>query len=349
MRHPIIILNWNGLLDTQECVRSVLNSEETDYMLYLIDNGSDGEDIGLLRAEFGDYEHIQVLQNDSNLGFTKAHNKCFEEHILPSDHEFVILLNNDTTVEKGWLSSLIRTAKEHNAHLVGSKMINYYERDKMDNAGHRMINTGEIVAVGVGEPPSKYNTVSENMGTCAGATLYSVPMLRDIGTFDAYFETGYEDAELGVRAKLLGYKSIMDPNSIVYHKGSASIKKIISLDYVLNIQSAVWYAYFKLMPIGVIIVSLPFLLFKLLAIVVVDILFGRWLFLKALYRSLAKVLVKERAELRRARSSFHGRSDILSTFKVLRMQEFFLWFDLKRLWNDVILRNKPMLQKELEN
>lgn len=349
MRIPIIILNWNGLDDTVECLESVFCTQSADYQLFVVDNASGGDDYTILESRYGSDERVTMVLNQENLGFTKAHNEIFLQHILPNpDFKQVVLLNNDTTVDPLWLASLLATAKSENAQLVGSKMINYFDRSIMDNAGHRFINTGEIVAEGVGKPVSNYNEISENMGTCAGATLYDVQMLRDIGVFDEYFITGYEDAELGVRAKILGYKSIFDPGSIVFHKGSASIKKIVDYKYILSIQSAVYYTYLKLMPKGVILVNLPSFLFKYFAILVVDIVFMRWTFLKALFHSMYRILVTDRAKVWAARKSFQSKHKLIGNFKILGMQEFFILFDIKRFYKDVLLRDKPLLQQELD-
>ena len=349
MKIPIIILNWNGLSDTLECVQSVFETADCDYEVILVDNGSEGDDFRLLSSIFGEEDRVTLMYFNENLGFTNAHNRVFDQLILTNTaYDYVALLNNDTIVDANWLRSLIDTAKRYDAHMVGSKMIKYFDRHKMDNAGHKMINTGEIIAIGVGKPIHLYNSVSENAGTCAGATLYSVEMLRDIGVFDDYFDTGYEDAEFGVRAKILGYKSVMDPNSIVYHKGSSSILKIVDFEYVLKIQSAVYYSYFKLMPRGVILINFPSFIIKYLAILLIDIVFMRWLFLKALFAALHKVFLLDIKKLIKSRSLFQSRKHIMSNYQIVRMQEFFLLFDLSRFVNDVILRKLPLVQKELK-
>lgn len=346
---PVIILNWNGLNDTIECLDSVFATQGADFQLFILDNASSGDDFTQLSLRYGKDPRVLMIRNSENLGFTKAHNRVFEEHILPNAaYKQVVLLNNDTVVDPLWLSSLLSRADSEQAQLVGSKMINYYDRNLMDNAGHRMINTGEIVAEGVGKPKYLYNDIRENMGTCAGATLYDVDMLRTIGIFDEYFITGYEDAELGVRAKILGYKSILDPDSIVYHKGSASIKKIVNYEYILCIQSSVYYTYLKLMPLGVLLVNLPSFLVKYLAILIIDIVFMRWTFLKALFHSIYRVLIKEKSKVQAARKNFHKNHKLISNVKILGMQEFFLLFDIKRFYKDVLMRNKPLLQQELD-
>ncbi|MBX2816149.1 MAG: hypothetical protein KTR24_09130, partial [Saprospiraceae bacterium] len=132
--------------------------------------------------------------------------------------------------------------------VVASKLIDYFDRRKLDNVGHQMLTTGEVVPIGFGESPQDYTETRENFGSCGGATLYSMDMIRTIGFFDPYFSTGYEDAEFGVRAVVAGYRSVLAPKACVYHKISRSVQKVRNDGYELMIRDAIWYTYFKLMP-----------------------------------------------------------------------------------------------------
>jgi len=250
-------------------------------VVYLVDNGSEEKDRAKLLKISSEKEWIHLILNRENLGFTKGNNEVLRKYILPNpDYKQVILLNNDTIQDKNWVAQLVESAKSNEAHIVSSKMINYFDRAKMDNAGHQMLNTGEIIPIGHDEPIIKYSEVSENVGACAGAALYDLGMLRRIGILDEYFTTGYEDAEIGLRANVLGFKTIFEPKAIVYHKISQSVAKIRNFDYTQQIQVNIYYSYFKLMPLGVILLNLPFLLFKFFAVSFVHLVFLRKDFLK---------------------------------------------------------------------
>ncbi len=346
---PVIILNWNGIEDTIECMEALLGQTYKPIHIYIVDNASKGDDANIIREKWGHLDNVTLVFNDKNLGFTLAHNEIFRDYILPNKaYKYVALLNNDTSANPDWLKQLFLTAERESATIVASKMINYFDRKKMDNAGHRMINTAEIVSIGHNEPIELYDKPFVNMGACAGATLYAVDMLRDIGIFDEYFLTGYEDAELGVRANILGYKSIYEPKAIVFHKVSASIRKIVDYNYLLKIQTSVYYSYLKLMPVGVLLINLPSFLFKYLAILIIDIVFLRIMFLKILFHAAYNVFVKERKFIWQQRRAFLGNHKPISSWKIIRKQEFFLWFDFKRFVNDVLLKKKPLLQKAID-
>jgi len=340
---PIIILNWNGLKDTEACLDALLRQTIQNFKIYLVDNGSADESPEKLKKNYGANPKINLILNQENLGFTGGNNEVLLKYILPNPaYEYVVLLNNDTVPTESWLEHLVQSAKTNQAAVVSSKMIDFFEPEKMDNAGHMMLNTGEVLPIGHGEPVGKYTEGFENMGACAGAALYSVDMLKDIGIFDEHFNTGYEDAELGVRAVITGYKCWYEPTAIVYHKMGQSIKKIFNYEYSLTIQKHIWYTFFKLMPLRVILITVPFLLFKYIALFTINILFNRPKYLKILFQALKESLWDEFDITLQARKLFYNKKQIF-LFPLLRKQKFFLWVDIIRFYKYFILNRHSAL------
>ncbi len=341
---PIITLNWNGLSDTLECMEAVFQQSYQDFLVYLVDNGSKGDDAQILQEKFGTHPKVKLVLNDENLGFTKGNNVIMRQ-LIQEDFEYIALLNNDAFPHKDWLKNLVESAEQHQAGMVATKMVSYFNPQQLDNVGHKMLNTAEIIPIGHMEPVEDHLEVQENMGACAGAVLYSVSMLRDIGVFDEYFETGYEDAEIGVRANVLGYKTIFEPTAIVQHKISQSVNKIRDYEYVKKIQLNIFYAYFKLMPLGVLLINFPSFLFKYGSVLIIDILFFRWSFLKIMLDSIYTTITSERPTILASRRKFMQKHKPISSFKILKKMDFFLWFDIKRFVKFVLLRQKTTFEK----
>ncbi len=343
---PVIVLNWKGIGDTLECVDSLMRQSYPNFTIWLVDNGSGAAEAQLLQEHFGHNPKVKLILNPENLGFTRGNNAVLREILaLPKPPEYVALLNNDTTVEPDWLQNLIRCADETGAGMVASKMVNYFDRRFMDNAGHRMLNTAEIIPIGHTEPVGQFDKRFENMGSCAGATLYLVPMLQHIGIFDEYFDTGYEDAELGARAVVLGYKSVFEPSAVVYHKISQSVGKIMNYEYLVKIQLNIFYSFFKLMPCPALLLNLPSLVFKYGAVLLIDVLFFRWRFLKMMCDAIYRTLFQEMGRIRQARRAFFQKHRPVSSGPILKKMEFFLWFDIKRFVKYVLLRKPTTFEK----
>ena len=134
-----------------------------------------------------------------------------------------------------------------------------------------MINTGEIVPIGHREKVSEYDKPITTFGSCAAGSMYSAEMIKQVGFFDPFFDTGYEDAELGVRAVISGYTCTYCPDAKVYHKISQSVSAIDDRDYRLRQQINIYYSYFKLMPMMVILKNLPFMFVKYILVILVEI------------------------------------------------------------------------------
>lgn len=343
---PILILNWNGIEDTIECLGSLFEQRYSNFNIYLADNGSDERNVRLLKENFAHHPKVTLIFNETNLGFAKGNNALMETVLASeADYKYVVLLNNDTVVDPDWLQELVQCAEENKAGMVTSKMVNYYDRRFMDNAGHRMLNTAEIIPIGHKEPVENYTKPFENIGPCAGAALYSSEMLRSIGLFDGYFETGYEDAELGVRAVVLGYKSMFEPKAVIYHKISRSVNKVLNYNYLLKIQLNIFYSYFKLMPTLALLINLPSLVFKYGSVLLIDIVFLRIRFLKIMTHAIYLTLFRERKQILQSRRAFFANHQPVSSWTILKKQEFFLWFDIQRFFKFVILNRPTTFEK----
>ena len=305
-----------------------------------MDNLSTDGSPEILKKEYADHPKISLIFNQENIGFTKANNAIFKlvlnQKIPPT---YIALLNNDTVVEPDWLNNLVSSAQKNDAAIVSSKMIDFYDRTRMDNAGHLMLNTGEILPIGHNELIEKYDKVFENIGACAGACLYTSSMLEKIGIFDEYFVTGYEDAEFGVRATMSGYKCIFEPSAVVYHKMGQSIKKVFNYRYAVEIQKKVLFTYLKLMPTASLIINLPFVLFRYLAIILVQIIFWRPIYIKIVFQSIKEVLVDDLKKVRIARKNFRQKQE-LSSLAITKKQTFFLTNNLKRFYHYFIQKKQ---------
>lgn len=346
---PVIILNWNGIDDTRACVEHIMRQTGVDLEVIVADNGSDQTNVDGLTALKRTYPSIQLRLFDENYGFAKAHNIVFEE-ILNRKRvpPYILLINNDAFAEPQWAMSLIGMVEKEHWDIVSSKMINYFSKQQLDNVGHRLLNTGEIIPKGSGLPVSSYSESEENIGACAGAALYRTDMLRDIGMFDAYFHTGYEDAELGLRAVVAGYETGYAAEAIVHHKISQSIAKVKDFQYVKKTQVNIFYSWFKLMPWPIILLNLPFMILKYGIVLFLNGITGRRFFFRVMKSAIWATLTSERPIILQARKNFHDGRKLRSSLSILSKMEFFLWFDAKRFYRHFIRGEKTHFEKTMD-
>ena len=93
----IILVNYNGALDTVECVDSIEKSSYKNYEIYVVDNASNDKDVSILEKLDG---KVTLLKLKENVGFSGGNNRGISLAI-ENGCEYILLLNNDTIIEKG--------------------------------------------------------------------------------------------------------------------------------------------------------------------------------------------------------------------------------------------------------
>jgi GT2 family glycosyltransferase len=339
---PVIILNWNGINDTVECIDSVLNQSFHDFVIYLVDNGSDNNEFEKLSDKYKKNPKIIFIKNETNIGFTLAHNQMFDL-LKELGAEYVAMINNDAVADKNWIENALKTAEDENAQMVACKMVSYFDREKIDSAGLFLLSSGEILPAQNGEKanlkPLKTNPIAASGGAC----LYQLSMLDQIGSYDPYFSTGYEDAELGLRAFLAGKKIIYAADSIVYHKISRSVSKIIDQKRIRKIQEDINYTYFKLMPAGAIALNALINIPRIIIILLIHLITLRFKFLKCRLMAITSTICElkqigiQRAEFKKMRK--------LNSWDILKTQQFSIAYDLKRFYSFIIKGRRNQFEK----
>ena len=236
MEVSIIIPNYNGLRFMKDCLNSLAKQTYKDYKLLIVDNGSsDGS------KEYFRENNIDFIDLDTNLGFAGGCN----EALKLVDTKYVILLNNDTEVFCDYVEKLVQAIKkDEKIFSVSPLMINAHKKDIVDDAGDGLCLLGFAYQIGVGEKIINYTKSKEVFTACAGAAIYRMDILREIGFFDEMHFAYLEDIDLGFRARLKGYKNVFCPSAKVYHLGSAtSGSKYNSFKVKLAARNNIYFHY----------------------------------------------------------------------------------------------------------
>ncbi len=321
---------------------------DQDYHVFMLDNGSEQAEADRLRDICAKAPKISYKRSETNLGYTDGSILQWEwlQEEGHDNSEYIILLNNDTSVHVEWLAAMRAFAQRNGTDIVSSRLVDYTNRQLLDNTGHFFLSSGEVMPAAHGEPMIKHHQIRENWGACAAAAMYRTSMINEIGFFDPFFETGYEDAELGLRARLTGYKCLYCPTAVVYHKGSVSVNKVMSEAYLRRIQVDIFYTYKKLMPLSYLIINAPMFYFKHVAILFTNLIFTRWDFLRISLGAMRELNAKHRRDVRHARRGFqaaHG-DQLMPWWKIYAQSTFFLWLDIQRFWHLMIMDRKSKFE-----
>lgn len=213
----VVILNWNGLLDTIECLESLRGVTHSDRLTVVVDNGSGNSEPERIAERFPE---VNLIRNDRNRGFAAGCNQGVSL-ALSRGAGYILLLNNDTTVEPGFLGVLLEHLQQApNVGAVGP-LVRCHESSEVWSAGG-WINSALGIAghYGKGLDARELRRADpREVDYVAGcAMLIRSEAIQRVGKFDEAYFAYYEDSDWCVRARRLGYSVHVVPASVVVHK-----------------------------------------------------------------------------------------------------------------------------------
>lgn len=216
----VIIPNWNRPHDTAACLTSLSRSTYSSAEAMVVDNGSTDDSVEHIAHAF---PGVRLLVSHRNLGFAGACNLALR-WALAQRVDYVLLLNNDATVEPEAIGRLVTTAREEDAAIVGPKI--YFRKvpqvlwsaggyvdwklGHANNRGTRQVDVGQYQA-------------REEMEWVNGcAMLASTRFISKVGLLDTGFFMFYEEVDWCFRARKAGFKVVYEPEASVWHDVSTS-------------------------------------------------------------------------------------------------------------------------------
>ncbi|HTY91609.1 MAG TPA: glycosyltransferase family 2 protein [Methanocella sp.] len=224
----IILLNWNGKEDTLACLGSLQRLDYPSYRILVADNGSMDGSVEAIRSAF---PGVRVVENGANLGFAGGNNIAIRQ-ALQDGADYVLLLNNDTEADPGFLSRLVEAAEsDPNIGIAGSKIYYYSEPKRLWYAGGSVnLWKGDTHHIGENQlDGGQYDEAKDTDYVSGCAMLIKRQVIEDIGLLDERMFLYYEDSDYCMRARQQGYRVVYIPSSIVWHKVSGTTGKIKDL------------------------------------------------------------------------------------------------------------------------
>lgn len=246
----IIIPNYNGMQFMEPCMEALEAQTCRDFDVLVVDNGSTDGSCDWLKEH-----HVPAIYLADNTGFSGAVNVGIQAVKTP----YVILLNNDTAAEPGYVGALLKAIEASpRIFSVSPKMIQMYHRELMDDAGDMYSIMGWAYQRGVGQEIGRYDRPCHIFSSCAGAAIYRREVFEEIGYFDEMHFAYLEDIDVGYRAKIAGYYNRYCPQAVVYHVGSGtSGSRYNSFKVKLAARNNVYLNYKNMPTPQLVINSLP--------------------------------------------------------------------------------------------
>lgn len=253
----IIVLNWNGVEDTLNCLTSLTKMKHKDYAIIVCDNGSTDDSIKKIihwgesliercndefnfiysKIKKAEEVHLNLQKKNivlfdigKNLGYAAGNNIGLNYAIKQDNCEAVWILNNDTEVDENALSEIIKYRHIKGDGIYGSKLVYFHDKKTIQGLGglvNKYLCTtshymeGENIDIKIDN-----EKISDNIDYIIGASFFITnKVLRDVGEFSEDYFLYFEEIDYCIRAKNKGYNIFPVSGSVVYHKEGASTKK----------------------------------------------------------------------------------------------------------------------------
>lgn len=218
----IILLNYNGRRFSKYW-KSIFYQDypKSRYEIVFVDNGScDGSEVDFVGQSRESKEiKTRIIKLEKNCGYSRANNLGVAE----AKGDYVILLSNDIRVSINWLRKAIEALELDKDVAVAQSMMY-----KLDNASEadEMGNYIDVFGLNHSFP---FSREVKEVSYCEGAVMIiRRRVIEEVGgLFDERYFMFYEDVDFCWRARLMGYKVVVVPDSVVYHKRGGTVSGII--------------------------------------------------------------------------------------------------------------------------
>jgi len=222
----VVIPHYNGEDILRDCLASLFRSTELPIRVILIDNASTDGSVAMVEKEF---PLVQIIKLDRNRGFAGGCNAGIQAATTP----FVLILNNDTIHEFGWIERLlVKLRSDKSLAVVQPKLLSYQDREYFDYSGACggemdifgfPFARGRIVEL-VEKDEGQYDHLSDRIFWASGtAFLARTDVVNKAGLFDESFFAHMEELDLQWRIQLMGYTVAIEPSAVIRHRSGFTL------------------------------------------------------------------------------------------------------------------------------
>jgi len=208
----VVVVNRNNRDRLRECLFSLRRQSYPQFHVIVVDNASIDESVEMIEHEFETFAYLIRCLRDR--GYCGAVNQA----IRASKSNYVALLRSDTEVYPTWLEELTRSMERANdIGMCASKILCAGEERRMVSAGLTLCLDGHPRGRGAGEiDRGQFEVEEEILLPDTGAALFRRVVFEKMGLFDEDFFGFGEDVEMGLRARLGGWRAFYSPRAVAY-------------------------------------------------------------------------------------------------------------------------------------
>jgi GT2 family glycosyltransferase len=218
----VVVLCFNNLAFTRACLESLLEfSDYPDIEVICVDNASTDGTSNFLSAQAERHDVIRYIRNESNLGYAAGNNVGMRI----ARGEFVILLNNDTYVTRGWVRDLIRPMQRDSGIGMTGPLTNMSGNEQKVGLAYSNMTEMARISTDFTAPRRRELYPVDRLAFFCVAIRRSV--IDEVGELDETYTTGYfEDDDYCKRVRKAGFGLAICDDVFVHHHHSATFSQL---------------------------------------------------------------------------------------------------------------------------
>ena len=245
-RFSIVIVNWNTRDLTIAAIASVYAVDDRYVEIIVVDNASQDDSAEAIRRQF---PNVVLIQNDENLGFSKANNIG----IRKARGEFIVLLNSDAEIKsKDALNKLEHTFRANkDVGILGGKL--FRPNGSLESLGRSFLTLKELVKMQLffrmafpkNRKAEHYKLIYVDYVAVAFLAVRKT-VIEEIGLLNEAFFMYGEDMEWCARAHDYGWRiAVMPEVEVMHHHAASSVKNFrkVLVENAINTCRFMWWKY----------------------------------------------------------------------------------------------------------
>ncbi len=216
----VIVLNWNGRSHLPDCLGALAAVPSENVTILLVDNGSTDGSVEWVETA---HPEVKLLRNSQNLGFTGGNNAGIR-YALDHGADYVILLNNDTSVDPSFVERLVAAGEsDPSVGVIGGTIRMFYNPDVVNSTGVDLNMWAYGRDRDFGAPSSAKRPEGDVLAVSGCLMAVKRRVFEEIGLLDDAFFAYFEDVDFCLRVwDETDFRILYTPEALIYHKFSAS-------------------------------------------------------------------------------------------------------------------------------